>query len=144
MGYPGRVAGTETAFEKVASAFVNGYNARDPEAWARIFHPDCEYYPTVLVGSHTVYAGRDEIREYIRELRANDRGQQAAWTEVRPCSETQFVMCGEVLIDGELITEATVVFDLRDDLIIRGKAYLTDDATLERLGLLPPELSTEE
>lgn len=103
----------ETAFEKLASAFVNGYNARDPEAWARIFHPDCEYHPTVLVGSRGVYAGRDEIREYIRELQDNDRGQQAAWTEVRACSDARFVMCGEVLIDGELVTEATVIFELK-------------------------------
>ncbi len=134
---------TETAFETIASAFVDGYNARDPEAWAAIFHADGEYCPTVLVGSQSVYVGRDQIREYIRELRANDRGQQAAWKEVRPCSETTFVMCGEVLMDGELITEATVIFELKDGLIIRGKAYLTDDETLERLGLLPAALSTE-
>ncbi len=135
---------TETVFETIASAFVNGYNARDPEAWAAIFHPDCEYFPTVLVGSRTVYAGRDQIREYIRELQANDRGQTAAWKEVRPCSDTQFVMCGEVLMDGELISEATVIFELEDRLIIRGKAYLTDDGTLERLGLLPSGLSTDQ
>jgi uncharacterized protein (TIGR02246 family) len=137
------MAGTETAFEKIASAFVNGYNARDPEAWARIFHPDGEYHPTVLVGSRTVYTGRDEIREYIREVKTNDRGQQAAWKQVRPCSEASFVMCGEVLIDGEVVTEATVIFELKDGLIVRGKAYLTDDETLERLGLLPAALSTE-
>jgi hypothetical protein len=46
-------------------------------------------------------------------------------------------------MDGELITEATVIFELKDGLVIRGKAYLTDDETLERLGLLPPELSSE-
>jgi hypothetical protein len=134
---------SETAFETIASTFVNGYNARDPEAWAAIFHPDGEYNPTVLVGSRSVYVGRDEIREYIRELQANDRGQTVAWTEVRLCSDTQFVMCGEVLMEGELITEATVIFELKDGLIIHGKAYLTDDETLERLGLLPGGLSTE-
>ena len=137
------MAGTETAFEKIAQAFVDGYNARDPEAWAAIFHPDCQYTPTVLVGSRTVYEGRDAIRQYIRELQAGDRGQQAAWKEVRPCSENQFVMCGEVLMDGELVTEATVIFELKDGLIVRGKAYLTDDETLERLGLLPVALATE-
>jgi hypothetical protein len=137
------MAGTETAFQRIAQAFVDGYNARDPEAWAAIFHPDGEYCPTVLVGSRSLYVGRDEIREYIRELRDSDRGQEAAWKEVRPCSETLFVMCGEVLIDGEVITDATVIFELKDGLIIRGKAYLTDDTTLERLGLLPAGLSTE-
>ncbi len=137
------MGGTETAFERIAQAFVDGYNARDPEAWAAIFHPDGEYCPTVLVGSRSLYVGREEIRQYIRELRESDRGQQAAWKEVRPCSETLFVMCGEVLIDGEIITEATVIFELKDGLIIRGKAYLTDDSTLERLGLLPAGLSTE-
>jgi hypothetical protein len=137
------VIGRETAFETIASAFVDGYNARDPEAWAAIFHPEGEYTPTVLVGARSVYVGREEIREYIRELQTNDRGQQAAWSEVRPCTDTLFVMCGEVLMDGELITEATVIFELKDGLVIRGKAYLTDDETLERLGLLPPELSSE-
>ncbi len=135
--------GTGTAFEKIAQAFVDGYNARDPEAWAAIFHPDGEYCPTVLVGSRSLYVGRDEIREYIRELRETDRGQEAAWKEVRPCSDTLFVMCGEVLMDGEVITDATVIFELKDGLIIRGKAYLTDDETLERLGLLPASLSIE-
>lgn len=134
---------SRTVFERIATAFVEGYNARDPEAWAAIFHPDGEYFPTVLVGSRTVYAGRDAIRDYIGEVRDNDRGQQAAWKEVRACSEDQFVMCGEVLIDGELITEATVVFELKDGLIIRGRAWLTDETTLERLGLLPSALSTE-
>ena len=137
------MAGSETAYERIAQAFVDGYNARDPEAWAAIFHPDCEYTPTVLVGSRRVYAGRDAIREYIRELQVNDRGQEAAWKEVRPCSEDLFVMCGEVLMDGELVTQATVIFELKDGLIIRGKAYLTDDETLERLGMLPGVLSTE-
>jgi hypothetical protein len=137
------MAGTETAFERIAQAFVDGYNARDPEAWAAIFHPDGEYCPTVLAGSQSLYAGRDEIRQYIRELRDADGCQEAAWKEVRPCSEALFVMCGEVLIDGEVITEATVIFELKDGLIIRGKAYLTDDSTLERLGLLPAGISTE-
>jgi hypothetical protein len=137
------MAGTETAFEQIAQAFVDGYNARDPEAWAAIFHPDCEYYPTVLVGSRSVYAGRDAIRDYIRELQLDDRGQEAAWKDVRPCSENQFVMCGEVLMDGELVTAATVIFELKDGLIIRGKAYLTDDETLARLGMLPAGLGTE-
>ena len=36
--------------------------------------------------------------------------------------ETLFVMCGEVLIDGEVVTDATVIFELKDGLIIRGKA----------------------
>ena len=137
------MARTQTAFERIAQAFVDGYNARDPEAWAAIFHPDGEYCPTVLIGSRSLYVGRDEIRQYIRELREGDRGQEAAWTEVRPCNETQFVMCGEVRMDGEVVTEATVIFELKDGLIIRGKAYLTDDSTLERLGLLPADLSTE-
>ncbi len=137
------MAGSQTAFETIAQAFVDGYNARDPEAWAAIFHPNGEYCPTVLVGSRSLYVGRDEIRQYIRELKESDRGQEAAWKEVRPCSETLFVMCGEVLMDGEVITEATVIFELEDGLIIRGKAYLTDDETLERLGLLPANLSIE-
>jgi hypothetical protein len=137
------MAGSQTAFETIAQAFVDGYNARDPEAWAAIFHPNGEYCPTVLVGSRSLYVGRDEIRQYIRELKESDRGQEAAWKEVRPCSETLFVMCGEVLMDGEVITDATVIFELEDGLIIRGKAYLTDDETLERLGLLPATLSIE-
>jgi hypothetical protein len=73
----------------------------------------------------------------MEELLDDDRGQKTRIKSVRPLGEDQFVMRGEVMIEDQVVTPSTVIFRLKDGLIVDGKAYLTDASTLEQLGLIP-------
>jgi uncharacterized protein (TIGR02246 family) len=130
--------GKDAAFMGVATALLDAYNRRDPDAWAAIFHPDAHYHPTLLTGTASLYVGRDSIRQFLVEVADNDRGQTAEITEVRPLSDDEFVVRADVLIEDQAVTPLTVIMRLKDGLVFEGRSYLVDAATLERMGMIPP------
>jgi hypothetical protein len=129
--------GRDAAFRGVAIAIVDAYNRRDPDAWAARFHQDAHYHPTVLTGTVSLYVGRDAVRQFLEEVRDNDRGQKARAIEVRRLTDDQFLVRSEILIEEQVVTPATSIFRLKEGLIIEGRSYLTDVATLERMGMIP-------
>ena len=130
--------GKDAAFTGVATALLDAYNRRDPDAWAAAFHPDAHYHPTVLTGTASLYVGRDAIRQFLVEVAENDRGQTAQITEVRPLSTDEFVVRADVLIEDQAVTPLTVIMRLKDGLVFEGRSYLVDAPTLERMGMIPP------
>jgi hypothetical protein len=69
--------GTEAAFVRIANAKVDAYNRRDAGAWVAEFHEDAHYQPTLLNGTASLYVGRDALRQFLEDLRDDDRGQTA-------------------------------------------------------------------
>jgi hypothetical protein len=43
-----------------------------------------------------------------------------------------------VLLEGELLSPSAMIAKLEDGLIVNAKAYLSDESTLIRVGVLPP------
>jgi hypothetical protein len=57
---------------------------------------------------------------------------------VRRLSSERFAMLTEVLVEGEVTSPSAMIAALRDGLIAHAKAYLSDEQTLIRVGVLPP------
>ena len=122
----------------VATALMDAYNRRDADAWAAAFHPDASYHPTVLAGTVSLYVGRDSIRQFLEEVGEDDRGQTARVTDVRALGDDEFVVRAEVMIEDQVVTPLTSIMRLKNGLVIEGRSYLADAATLERMGMIPP------
>jgi ketosteroid isomerase-like protein len=82
--------------------------------------------------------GRDAVRQFLEEVREDDRGVTARVTDVRSLSDEEFVARGEVMIEEQVVTPVTMIIRLRDGLIIEGRSILADAAALEQGGLIPP------
>jgi ketosteroid isomerase-like protein len=130
--------GRDAAFMGVATAFLDAYNQRDLDAWTALFHVDASYHPTLLSGTASLYVGRDAVRQFLEEVREDDRGVTARVTDVRSLSDDEFVARGEVMIEEQVVTPVTMIIRLRDGLIIEGRSILADAAALEQGGLIPP------
>ena len=50
----------------------------------------------------------------------------------------RFAALTEVAMEGELLSPSAMIANLEDGLIIHAKAYLSDELTLVRVGVLPP------
>lgn len=57
---------------------------------------------------------------------------------VRPLGPDRFVVLTDVMLGDEAISPSAMVATLSDGLIVHAKAYLSDEATLVRVGVLPP------
>lgn len=128
---------SDAVFERIAHAFVDAYNRRDPERWVALFHPEAEFHPTLLIGSRSVYRGHEGVRRYLDELGHGHMEQQARVREIRRVAADRFVLLTDVLDQGKVVSPAAVLLRLEDDKIIAATAYLSDDETLISLGLIP-------
>lgn len=118
--------------------FIEGFNRRDADALVALVHPQLEFLPTVLVGQRGVYRGRDGLRRWVEELIASGAVHQVRVRDVRELGPDRFAVLTEVLIEGEVTSPSAMVATTRDGLIVRAKAYLSDEQTLIRVGVLPP------
>jgi ketosteroid isomerase-like protein len=127
--------------EELARRFIDAFNRRDADALVALSHPRIEFLPTILVGQRAVYHGHDGLRRWVDDLRASRAAHEVRVHTVRVLPPDGFAVLTEVLIDGELLSPSAMVASLEDGLIVRAKAYLSDERTLIRVGVLPaPEL----
>jgi hypothetical protein len=127
----------DTLMQRIAHAFVDAANRRDPEALTVLFDSDAEFRPSVLVGSRSSYRGHDGVRRYFEELRPVDRDQWVRMREIRRISGDQFVLLTEVMLGSEPVSPAAIILCIEDGKIIKATAHLSDEATLVAVGLLP-------
>ena len=82
-------------------------------------------------------AARSATATFSFTSRGPRRGQTARVNDVRALSDDQFVVRAEVMIDDQVVTPLTSIMRLKDGLIIEGRSYLAEAATLERMGMIP-------
>lgn len=124
--------------EELGRRFIDGFNRRDADALVALVHPELEFLPTVLVGARAVYRGRDGLRRWVEDLIASGASHTVRVREVREIGPDRFVVLTEVLIGGEVTSPSAMLATTRDGLIVTAKAYLSDEQTLIRVGVLPP------
>lgn len=99
-----------------------------------------EFLPALIVGARAVYRGHEDLRRWVEDLlssgQANDL--RARVRSVRPLGPDRFVVLTEVVIGDEVVSPSAMVATVRDSLIVHAKAYLSDETTLVRVGVLPP------
>ncbi len=133
-----RVGDEGLSAEQLGHRFIDAFNRRDADAFVALTHPDVEFLPTVLVGQRAVYRGREGLRRWVADLVASGAMHQVRVRAVRRLGPERFVVLTEVLIEDELTSPSAMVAALRDGLIVHAKAYLSDEQTLIRVGVLPP------
>jgi hypothetical protein len=128
----------ELPVEELARRFIDGFNRRDADTLVALSHPRIEFLPTILVGQRAVYHGHEGLRRWVEDLRASSAAHEVHVRTVRVLPPDGFVALTEVLLDGELLSPSAMIAKLEDRLIVRAKAYLSDERTLIRVGVLPP------
>jgi len=132
------MADEELPVEELARRFIDGFNRRDAEALVALSHPRIEFLPTILVGQRAVYHGHEGLRRWVQDLNASGAAHEVRVRTVRTIAPDRFAVLTEVLLDGELLSPSAMIASLEDGLIVRAKAYLSDERTLIRVGVLPP------
>lgn len=128
----------ELPVEELARRFIDGFNRRDADALVTLSHPRIEFLPTILVGQRAVYHGHDGLRRWIGDLHTSGAAHEVRVRKVRVLAPDRFAVLTEVLIDGELLSPSAMIAKLEEGLIVHAKAYLSDEVTLIRVGVLPP------
>jgi len=124
--------------EELGRRFVEGFNRRDADALLALCHPELEFLPTVLVGQGAVYRGHEGLRRWLAQLIASGATHEARIRKVRVLDDERFALLTEVCVEGEVVSPSAMVVRLKDGLIVHAKAYLSDEQTLIRVGVLPP------
>ncbi len=128
----------ELPVEELARRFIDAFNRRDTDALIVLSHAQIEFLPTILVGQRAVYHGHDGLRRWVDDLKTSGAAHEVRVRKVRVLAPDRFAVLTEVLLDGELLSPSAMVAWLEDGLIIRAKAYLSDERTLIRVGVIPP------
>lgn len=123
--------------ERVARSLVDAFNSREPEAWMAVFHPDVEFRPSLLVGGRSVYRGHEGVLRYLEQVRADGSEHRSRVRLVRAFSPAHFIVFTEVMLGDKVISPAAVIVRLAEGRIIEATAYLSDERTLDALGLTP-------
>lgn len=124
--------------EQLGNRFIDGFNRRDADALVALCHPELEFVPTLLVGRKSVYHGHDGLRRWVEDLIASGAAHEVRVRAVRVIDDERFAVLTEVCLEGETITPSAMIARTKDGLIVHAKAYLSDESTLIRVGVLPP------
>jgi hypothetical protein len=131
------MAASDVSFELIARRFVDAFNRRDADGMVALAHPEIAFHPTSLVGSQQRYDGHEGLRLWVEELEASGMGHRVRVREVRPL-EDGFALLSEVLLDGAHVSPSAMVARLnREHAIIEVRAFLSDAALLEHIGVMP-------
>lgn len=136
--HPGRVPDVAAHHDRVARALVDAFNSRDPDAWIAVFHPDVRFAPSLLVGGRSLYTGHEGVLHYLKQVERDGTGHRSRVRLVRAWDAERFVVFTEVLLGDKVVSPAAVIVRLCDGRIIESTTYLSDEGTLDALGLTPP------
>jgi hypothetical protein len=125
--------------EELGHRFIDGFNRRDADALVALCHPELEFVPTLLVGQRSVYYGHEGLRRWVNKLIESGGLHEVRVRKIRVLDDEHFAALTEVCLEGETITPSAMVARVKDGLIIHVKAYLSDEQTLIRVGVLPPD-----
>lgn len=127
------------AMSTSARQFVAAFNRRDADGLVALVDPAFEWHPSVLVGGRRTYRGHAGLRQWIGDLARAPVQHQARVREVEILDNDRFLVHSEVLVDGEPVTQSSMLARLREDgKLVEGRAYLTDEPMLRRTGIVGP------
>lgn len=133
------MTGQELSAEVLGRRFVDAFNRRDADALVALCHPELEFQPTVLVGQRAIYHGHEGLRHWLEQVIASGATHEARVRTVRALDDERLALLTEVCLDGDVVSPSAMVVRVKDGLIVHAKAYLSDEQTLIRVGVLPPE-----
>jgi hypothetical protein len=114
--------------------WIAAFNARDERGLLACAHPEIVLRP-LRWGVRAEYHGHAGVRDWLATISANPSVSTITAQYIEPLLDGGIAE-GVVDADG---TRFVAVYRLRDGLIADVRAYMSDRATLERLGLIAPE-----
>ena len=119
----------------LAERCVDSYKDRDLDALLRLMDENVVTHPLPLFGfgPHRGHAG---VREWWAAMEDSGLEYELVVGEVRQLAPDRVAILGELHHDGKSLGPWALLMRLRNGLIIESRSYLSDEETLERLGLL--------
>jgi len=131
------MAPPKVSIEAIGRQFIDAFNRREAEELIALCDPGIEFRPTSLVGERRRYNGHEGLRRWVAELDESRIEHQVRIREVRP-TENGFLVLSEVLLDGEFVSPSAMLARLNEaGLIVKARAFLTDEETLKQVGWAP-------
>jgi SnoaL-like domain len=127
----------QDAFTALAHGFVEAFNDRDADALVALAHPRIVFRPTTLVGRRRTYNGHAGLRRWVTEIAATGVDFQVHIREIRPLAPSGFLVLSKLRVGDELITDSAMIAAVHQDKIVEAHGYLSDEAMLAHLGLVP-------
>ena len=123
-------------FRKLAEAAIDAYNRRDPDAFAALWHPNCEWHPflTARVEGDPGYHGHNGLRAWFEDVGEMFEEMHGDLDDVRDI-RGRLVGLGHLTTRGrgsgaEVTSEVAWVLEVEDEMIRRGWAYNDHDDAL--------------
>ena len=129
------MAGTAASRDALARRWAEAINKRDLDGLLPLAHEEIELYPLQFgVSGH--YTGHDGLAQWMRELTTNDLGHTARIDRLRELEDGRVALFGTVCADGQPLSAYALLVGIRDGKVAVMRSYLSDERTLELLGVL--------
>ena len=119
----------------LAERYVGAYNARDLEAMLAVMDESVRSYPAPFFG-HRPHSGHAGVRAWWAAMVASRLWFDVVVDDVRQVGADRVAILGEIRHEGRRRSPWAVFVRVRHGLIVESRSYLSEQAELERLGLL--------
>jgi ketosteroid isomerase-like protein len=131
-------------YRKMLDDGRDAYNARDPDAWVRLWSSDCEWHPflTARVEGDPGYHGHNGMRAWFEDTDEMFTAPHVKLDEVRDVKGRLLVL-GRMTATGrgsgaQVHSEVAWIFEPRGDKFRRGWAYTSHEDAEREAEQLPP------
>lgn len=123
--------------EAVVASLISAFNLRDLERMLAALDPAVEFHPLRVFGVEHEYHGHAGVREWFARLAELDHQHRAVVCEITATSGEAVTASGwvEVGDDESATLPFCAVYQVDDGLITVAHHYLSDRATLDRVGI---------
>jgi ketosteroid isomerase-like protein len=118
--------------DELGREFLEALDRNDADALVALTHPEIEFWPTAMRG-RAPFRGHAALRERAGAA-ANLYGARVTWA--RALDDERFVVMFEICVGDEFVQSAALIGRAKDGRIVTARAYLTDEALIEHVGLL--------
>jgi ketosteroid isomerase-like protein len=102
-----------------------------------VYHPDFEWHPGIVGLSRIAYTGRDEYREYLKQVQATSRKVELTDWAVRAAGEGHVLLTGNLRYESrdqdhlEFDAEYAVLYRIEDGRLRTGRSFQSIEAAEE-------------
>jgi hypothetical protein len=129
------VSAKRTNATKLVRRWAEATNDRDLTTLLNLAHPDIECQPLKL-SAGGAYRGRTGLVEWILDLMGGSTGIRVRIEHVQALSTERVAVFGTAQVHEEDIAPYALLAVVRDGRVAVTCSYLSDEPTMERLGLL--------
>lgn len=122
---------------EIGRRWVDAITRRDADALMAITDPDIAFYPTKVICNRGLYRGHEGLRQWIADTATAHLPIIEQITDVRSGHAGHVVALGHVVIRGKPMSPFSLLMSLRAGKVAEARAYLSDEAQLQRIGRLP-------